>query len=85
MKTPSRHARYRGLTVLLCAAAALLLGAWLALETGPKPCNVDDFTGCSAVGELAVFAFIFLLPVTAGLALVLGLPWVRDLLRRGRT
>ena len=85
MGNASQRRSTRALTVLFCAAGALLLAAWLALETGPKPCNVDDFTGCSAVGELAVFAFILLLPVTVGVALVLGLPWVRDLLRRGRT
>ena len=74
--------RSRGLVVLFAVSTALLLVSWLVLDSSPKPCNVDDFTACSSLGEVAVFGFIVLIPVSIGLALILVLAWVGDLLRR---
>jgi hypothetical protein len=83
MNSPStKPRRRRALVVLLSVSAALLLASWLALESSPKPCNVDDFTGCSSLGAVAVLGFLVLLPVSIGLALILALAWVGDLLRR---
>jgi hypothetical protein len=74
--------RRRGLIVLFSFSAALLLGSWLVLDSGPKPCNPDDFTGCSALGEVALWGFFILIPVTIGFALILLLNWVADQFRR---
>ena len=82
MGADPRPGRRRGLVVLFAVAAALLLGSWLVLESESKPCNPDDFTGCSALGEVAVIGFLVLIPITIGLALILMLNWVADLLRR---
>ena len=73
----------RGLIVVFCVSLALSIADWLVLEGSRKPCNPNDFTGCSPLGEAAVFAFLFLIPITIRLALILALLYVADLLRRG--
>ena len=73
--------RRRGLVVAFSISAVLLLGSWVVLESSPKPCNADDFTGCSTLGEVAVVGFLVLIPITIGLALILVLNWVADQLR----
>lgn len=82
MKSGQQPRRRRGLIVVFCVFVALSIADWLIFESSPKPCNVDDFTGCSALGEAAVFGFLFLIPITIGLALILVLVYVGDLLRR---
>ena len=77
-----RSGRRRVLLVSFGVVATLAVASWLILENGRKPCNVDDFTGCSAVGEVAVYGFIFLGPLAITLGLVLVLLWLGDLLQR---
>ena len=63
----------RPLVIALVASATGLLAALLVLDNQSGPCNVDDFTGCSSAGEIAVFAFLFLIPTTAALGLILAI------------
>jgi hypothetical protein len=60
----------------------VFLASWLVLDSGPKPCNPDDFNGCSAIGEVALGGFFLSIPLTIGFGLLLLLNWVADLLRR---
>ena len=71
----------RSLISLFLALAIGTLAALLVLDSQSGPCNVDDFTGCSAAGEIAVFAFLFLIPTTAALGLILVIVLVARLLR----
>jgi hypothetical protein len=71
----------RSLIGVLVACAVGTLAALLVLDSQSGPCNVDDFTGCSAVGEIAVFASLFLIPTTAALGLILAIVLVARLLR----
>ena len=71
----------RSLQVALVACAIGALATLLVLDNQSGPCNVDDFTGCSSVGEMAVFAFLFLIPTTAALGLILAIVLVADFFR----
>lgn len=82
METDRQPRGRRVLVVLFCVFVAPSIADWLILERSPKPCNVDDFTACSSLGEAAVFGFLFVIPITLALALILLLLWVGDLLRR---
>jgi len=82
MTTDPQPRRRRPLVVLFFISAALVLASWLVLESGPKPCNPDDLTGCSAIGEVALGGFFLSIPLTIGFGLILFLNWVTDLLRR---
>jgi hypothetical protein len=82
MKTDQQPRGRRGLIVVFCVSLGLSIADWLILESSQKPCNPNDFTGCSPLGEAAVFGFLFLIPITIGLALILALTYARDLLRR---
>ena len=82
MGTAPRRRRRRGVIILFSISAGLLALSWLILDSSPKPCNADDFTGCSALGEIAVVGFIVMIPITIGLALILLLNWLADLIRQ---
>ena len=71
----------RSLVFVFLACAVGVVAALLVLDGQSGPCNVDDFTGCSAAGELAVFASLFLLPATAALALILVILFLAQQLR----
>ena len=71
----------RAVGLLLALCAACTMATWLVLNEQSGPCNVDDFTGCSALGEIAVFAFLVLVPATAALALIAAVVFVAQRLR----
>ena len=71
----------RTLRFLFATCAISALAALLVLDNQSGPCNVDDFTGCSSAGEVAVFAFLFLIPTTAALGLILAILFVAQLFR----
>ena len=69
------------LAVSFGASAGLWLFAQVVVENQAGPCNVDDLTGCSAFGEVAVIAWIVLMPTAVVLGLMAGLLYLNRWLR----
>jgi hypothetical protein len=80
---PGRPRTGRWLVLAFFASAAGLVAALLVLDGQSGPCTVDDLTGCSSLGEAAVFAELLLVPATAVLALLSGIVFLSRVFKSG--